>query len=128
MINAGAIAAASLVAGHSHEDKLHRLISVLSLYAGRPLTLDQAVYESERDTGHRNRAIGHMLRNFNIISEDPEPALDLYFQQCSVSVHCRDLSLIAATLANGGINPLTGERAIPQQFVQNVLSVMTRAA
>jgi len=125
MINAGAIAAASLVAGHSDEDKLQRLISVLSLYAGRPLTLDQAVYESERDTGHRNRAIGHMLRNFNIISEDPEPALNLYFQQCSVSVHCRDLSLIAATLANGGVNPLTGERAIRQQFVQNVLSVMT---
>ncbi len=125
MINAGAIAAASLVAGHSSDDKLHRLISALSIYAGRSLTLDRAVYESERDTGHRNRAIGHMLRNFNIISEEPEPALNLYFQQCSVSVHCRDLSLIAATLANGGVNPLTGERAIRQQFVQNVLSVMT---
>src|SRR5438045_3642111 len=64
MINAGAIAAASLIAGHSAEDKLARLLRVYSLYAGRSLALDDAVYTSERSTGHRNRAIGHMLRNF----------------------------------------------------------------
>jgi len=125
MINAGAIAAASLVAGHSLEDRYERLITVYSLYAGRALGLDQAVYESERDTGHRNRAIGHMLRNFDIITEDPEPALDLYFRQCSILVTCRDLSLMAATLANGGVNPLTGERAVRPDLVASILSVMT---
>jgi len=125
MINAGAIAAASLVAGHSPEDRLHRVLGIYSFFAGRQLSLDQSVYESERDTGHRNRAIGHMLRNFGILDGDPEPDLNLYFQQCSVQVNCRDLSLMAATLANGGINPITGERAIREDLVGSVLSVMT---
>jgi glutaminase len=125
MINAGAIAAASLVAGNSQQDKLERLLSVYSMYAGRALAIDGAVFQSERATGHRNRAIGHMLRNFDVLSGDPEPPLDLYFSQCSVSVTCRDLSLIAATLANGGINPVTGERALRSEFVADVLSVMT---
>jgi glutaminase len=124
MINAGAIASTSLVAGNSSSDKLDRLLAMLSSYAGRPLMLDHAVYESERDTGHRNRAIGHLLRNFNIIGEDPEPALNLYFQQCSVAVDCRDLALMAATLANGGVHPLTHERAIRRDFVDSILSVM----
>jgi len=112
MINAGAIAASSLVAGHSPDDARARLLAVLSTYAGRPLAVDEAVYESERSTGHRNRAIGHMLRNFDIITEDPDSALDLYFRQCSVAVTCRDLAFMAATLANGGVQPLSGERAI----------------
>jgi len=125
MINAGAIASTSLVAGRSPADRLYRLLGVLSLHAGRALGIDQAVYESERATGHRNRAIGHMLRNFDVLTDDPEPALDLYFQQCSVAVDCRDLSLMAATLANGGVNPITGERAVRDEFVASILSIMT---
>jgi len=124
MINAGAIAATSLVAGHSQEDKLHRVVSLLSLYAGRALTQDLAVYESERETGHRNRAIGHMLRSFDVLGEEPDAALDVYFRQCSVSVDCRDLAYMAATLANGGANPVSGERPIRTEFVQHVLSLM----
>ena len=124
MINAGAIAAASLVRGHSHADRIARLLAVYSLYAGRQLALDEAVYESERDTGHRNRAIGHMLRNFDIL-DDPDPALDLYFRQCSMGINCRDLSAMAATLANGGVNPCTGERAVAAVHVDRILSVMT---
>jgi glutaminase len=125
MINAGAIAAASLVAGRSPQDKFDRLLSVYSLYAGRELSLDRAVYRSEKETGHRNRAIGHMLRNFDILTGDPEAPLDLYFRQCSIAVDSRDLSVMAATLANGGVNPLTGERAIRRELVENLLSVMT---
>jgi glutaminase len=125
MINAGAIAAASLVAGHSPDDKFARVCAAFSTYAGRSLTLDRTVFESERETGHRNRAIGHMLRNFDIITSDPEPALNLYFQQCSIAVDCRDLSVMAATLANGGVNPRTGERAVRLEFVDSILSVMT---
>ena len=125
MINAGAIAAASLVAGHSPDDKFERVRAAFSTYAGRLLTLDGAVFESERDTGNRNRAIGHMLRNFDIITSDPEPALNLYFQQCSIAVDCRDLSVMAATLANGGVNPRTGERAVRLELVDSILSVMT---
>jgi len=125
MINAGAIATASLVAGRSAADRLERLLAVYGLYAGRPLALDDGVYASERATGHRNRAIAHLLRNFEILAGDPEVPLDLYFQQCSVSVTCRDLSVMAATLANGGVNPLTGERAVRDEYIENILSIMT---
>ena len=125
MINAGAIAAASLVAGASHEARLARVLDAMSAYAGRPLDIDEAIFESERSTGHRNRAIGHMLRNYDIIDGDPEPALELYFKQCSVRVDCRDLALVAATLANGGVNPATQQRAVRSEFIEPILSLMT---
>jgi len=125
MVNAGAIATTGLVAGDSPSDRLHRLLATLSLYAGRRLSLDLDVYGSERDTGHRNRAIAHLLRNFSILEDDPEDPVDLYFRQCSISVTCLDLSLMAATLANGGVHPITRERAIRSDLVPSVLSVMT---
>ena len=125
MINAGAIAAASLVAGRSDEDRFHRILSTFSIYAGRQLGIDQVVYESERDTGHRNRAIGHMLRNFDILGEHPDGPLDVYFRQCSIAVDCHALSVMGATLANGGVNPITGERAVKADTVPDMLSVMT---
>jgi glutaminase len=125
MINAGAIATTSLIAGHSADDRLHRLLAVFSIYAGRSLALDETVYRSERETGHRNRAIGHMLRNFEILIDDPDAALDLYFRQCSIAVDCRDLAVIAATLANGGVNPRTTERAVRHEHVESILSIMT---
>ena len=125
MINAGAIAAASLVAGRSDEDRFHRILSTFSIYAGRQLGIDQVVYESERDTGHRNRAIGHMLRNFDILGEHPDGPLDVYFRQCSIAVDCQALSVMGATLANGGVNPITGERAVKGDTVPDMLSVMT---
>ncbi len=125
MINAGAITSTSLVAGASAPERERRLIEAYGRFAGRPLAVETEVYESERDTGHRNRAIGHMLRGFGVLGDDPEIALDLYFRQCSVAVDCRDLSLMAATLANGGVNPLSGERALEREYVDRVLSVMT---
>jgi glutaminase len=125
MINAGAIAATSLVRGDSLEDRWARILALFSMYAGRRLELSEVVYRSERDTGHRNRAISHMLRNFEIIEHDPEPDLDLYFRQCSIEVDCRDLAVIGATLAAGGINPVTRDRVIRIENVDEVLSVMT---
>jgi glutaminase len=125
MINAGAITSTSLVAGASAAEREARMLGAYGSFAGRPLAVETAVYESERDTGHRNRAIGHMLRSFGILEGDPEAALDLYFRQCSVAVDCRDLSLMAATLANGGVHPLSGERALEREHVDRVLSVMT---
>ncbi|TXH55684.1 MAG: glutaminase A, partial [Burkholderiaceae bacterium] len=124
MINAGAIATSSLVAGATREARLARVLGAMTAYAGRPLEIDEAVFASERDTGHRNRAIGHMLRNYDIVSDDPDAALDLYFRQCSVRVDCRDLALMAATLANGGVQPVTGQRAVAAEFVGPILSVM----
>ncbi|MBC8096897.1 MAG: glutaminase A [Akkermansiaceae bacterium] len=124
MINAGAIATAGMIAGRSPQARLKRVLETFSLFAGRELALDETVYRSESDTGHRNRAIGHMLRNFNILTSDPMAVTELYFQQCSISVHCRDLAVMAATLANRGINPLTGKQALRGEYVESVLSVM----
>ena len=124
MINAGAIASAGLVAGKTPATRLKRVLDTFSIYAGRTLQVDEAVFRSERDTGHRNRAIGHMLRNFDILTEDPTPTVEQYFQHCSISVTCRDLGIMAATLANRGINPVSGKQAIRGEYVESVLSVM----
>jgi glutaminase len=124
MINAGAIATAGLIAGKTAQVRLKRVTDSLGLYAGRELTLDKSVYRSESDTGHRNRAIGHMLRNFDILTSDPMPVVELYFQQCSISVTCRDLGVMAATLGNSGVNPITGKQAIRGEYVESVLSTM----
>jgi glutaminase len=125
MINAGAITSTSLVAGEGAAEREGRVVDFYGRFAGRSLEVDMEVYESERDTGHRNRAIGHMLRAFGVLEDDPDTALDLYFRQCSVSVDCHDLSLMAATLANGGVNPRSGERVLSRALVDRVLSVMT---
>jgi glutaminase len=123
MINAGAIACAGMVAALD-EDPLALLLDAYSRYAGRRLEPDEAVYRSESDTGHRNRAIAHLLGSFDALEVTPEVAVDLYFRQCAVSVDCRDLALIAATLANGGTNPVTNEQAVSEVVVRRVLSVM----
>jgi glutaminase len=124
MINAGAIATAGLISGKTPQVRLKRILEMLGTCAGRDLQIDQAVYRSESETGHRNRAIGHMLRNFDMLHGDPAPVVELYFQQCSVSVTCRDLGMMAATLANRGKNPVTGGQAIRGEYVESVLSVM----
>ena len=113
-----------MIAGDTVVQKSARILDTYSRYAGRTLQVDEQVYASESATGHRNRAIGWMLRNFSILADDPTPTLESYFRQCSIRVTCRDLALIGATLANGGVNPVTGIRAIPMEHVENVLSVM----
>ncbi len=124
MINAGAIAATGLVRAATAAERIERIVELCSRCAGRSLAIDEDVYRSERDTGFRNFAIGFMLRNFGIIESDPEPILDAYFRQCSILVTGRDLAVMAATLANGGVCPLTGEVAVDALCVPQVLSVM----
>ena len=124
MINAGAIATASLVSGATPEAQWERIQTSMSAFVGRDLSLDEDVYRSESDTGFRNRAIAWMLKNFGIIDGEPMASLENYFRQCSLLVDCRDLAFMAATLANGGIHPVTGQRALPSEHVERVLSVM----
>lgn len=124
MINAGAIATSSLVAGATTAAQWQRIAASLSAFAGRPLGVDGAVYRSESTTGFRNRAIAWMLKNFAIIDGEPMATLENYFRQCSLLVTCRDLAYMAATLANGGVHPLTAVRALPEEHVERVLSVM----
>lgn len=125
MINSGAITAASLIHGRDAADKFERVRRCYSRFAGRELWMNQAVYESEARTGYRNRAIGYMLRSVGIIDVDPDDAVDRYFRQCSIEITCADLAVMAATLADNGVNPQTGERALSTALTERVLSVMT---
>ncbi|MET0864909.1 MAG: glutaminase A [Nakamurella sp.] len=125
MINAGAITCASLIKGDSPDARFERLRSFYSKFAGRELELDEDMFESEDRTGNRNRAIGYMLRSFGILDEDPQTTLSVYFRQCSIEVDCRDMSLMAATLADSGLNPVTNERVLDPALTERVLSVMT---
>ena len=124
MVNAGAIVTTGLVEGSDRDDRFSRISESLGKFAGRRLSMDESVYASESSTGDRNRAIGYFMRNFGMV-DDVDGALDVYFKQCSVLVTCRDLAVMAATLAAGGRNPLTGARALDRAHVGNVLSVMS---
>jgi glutaminase len=124
MINAGAIATTGLVAGATAEKQWERIAEVMSGFFGRAITIDDAVYRSESESGFRNRAIAWMLKNFGIIDGDPMPVLENYFRQCSIRASCRDLAWMAATLANGGVHPRTAKRVVPADEIQAVLSIM----
>lgn len=124
MINAGAIAAASLVPGSTPDERFEAIQDFYSGFAGRQLKLNPAVYESEKATGNRNRAIAYMLASFGVLEGDPDEALDVYFRQCSLNVTSTDLARMAVTLARGGVNPATGRRVTNAQVVKRTLSVM----
>jgi glutaminase len=124
MVNAGAIATADLIKGKDYPERVNRLLGMFNRYCGREVYVDNTVFMSERVTGHRNRAIGHLMLNFNMVGERVQDSLELYFQQCSVLVNSHDLAIIGATLANCGVNPITGERAIEQRYVKYLLSIM----
>jgi len=124
MVNAGAIAMASMINGANLTERLNRMLEMLGRFAGRSMYADASVFMSERTTGHRNRAIAHLMLNFGMLDGSVEDALDLYFQQCSVVTDARDLSIMAATLANTGINPITGVKAIDPGLIRHILTVM----
>ena len=124
MINAGAIATTGQILAESPAERIGRILEMFALYTGHPMRIDHDVYESVNRTGHRNRAIGHLLRNFDVLTDEPTAIVDAYFRQCAITVTCADLAFMGATLANQGINPMTGSRAIEAAHVENVLSVM----
>ena len=107
------------------DDWLQRVLGALSAYAGRELDVDEEVYRSEEATGSRNRAIAYMLDSFGVLEADPDEVLDVYFRQCSLTVTSTDLARMAATLARGGLNPLTGRQVTTAEVVRRTLSVMT---
>lgn len=127
MVNAGAIAATSLVPGDTAEAKWRFIEEGFSRFAGRPLQIDQAVYASEVATNRRNLGIATLLEEQQRIWFDPDAATDLYTRQCALSVTARDLALMAATLANGGRQPCSGERVVDPVICQHVLAVMVTA-
>jgi glutaminase len=126
-VNPGAIATTSLVEGKTPEEKWARIIGIHEAFAGRKLVVDQEVYKSESDTNERNRAIAVLMHAYGRLYDDPLVTTDLYTRQCSISVTASDLATMAATLANGGKNPVTGKQVIGQEHVQRVLAVMATA-
>lgn len=124
MINAGAIVACSLIPGKTVADRFALIREFFSACAGRNLDFDDAVYASERASGSRNRGIAYLLDSFGALGSDPDDALDLYIRQCSLKVTSTDLARMAATLARGGLNPLTGRQVTGAAVVRRTLSVM----
>ncbi|KAJ0355883.1 hypothetical protein COL154_001401 [Colletotrichum chrysophilum] len=127
MINAGAITAHTLVVSPDAtvEQRTERILKTLSRLAGRELHVDEEVYQAELKDADRNMSIGYMLKATGIITCDPRDAVKGYIRQCSINVNVRDLALMAATLCNSGVNPITGDHIIPQTSVRQVLSIMT---
>jgi glutaminase len=124
MINAGAIAIASLIKKSPVEAGVQAFVDNMSEAAGRNLRIDWAVMQSETMTGNRNRAIAYLMRNFGIIDEQVNESLHQYFAQCSLLVTCQDVAMMAATLANMGTNPVTSNRVFDFQYIKYVLTVM----
>jgi glutaminase len=127
MVNAGAIATTSLVPGATLDAKWRFIYDGLSRFAGRKLSLNEEVYTSASETNHRNQGIARLLQSFGRIYFDPAQATDLYTKQCSLNVSAKDLAVMGATLADGGVNPLTKERIVDPAVCHYALAVMTTA-
>jgi len=127
MVNSGAIATTSLVPGGTPEARWRFIHEGLSRFAGRPLALCDEVYASASATNHRNQGIGRVLQSLGRVYLDPAEAIDLYTRQCSLDVTARDLAVMGATLADGGVNPLTGQRVVDASVCHFTLAVMATA-
>ena len=127
MVNAGAIATTSLTPGATSDERWRFIADGLSRFAGRQLALDGEVYRSASETNFVNRSIANLLESRGALSGDPLDAVDLYTRQSCLAVSARDLATMGATLALGGVNPLTGERVVDEETCRHVLAVMTTA-
>jgi glutaminase len=127
LVNPGAIAATGMVKGGSRDEIWKSILSWYEDFAGRKLTVLQDVFKSESDTNQRNQAIAMLMYAYGHIKDKPLQACDIYTEQCSVGVNARDLATMAATLANGGKNPVTGKQVMKSENVPEVLAVMATA-
>ncbi|MBD3940496.1 glutaminase A [Microbacterium sp. NEAU-LLC] len=124
MVNAGAIATTALLPTSDAEERWAVVRDGLSRFAGRPLDLDEEVYRSETETNHRNRAIAQLLHSYGRLAADADEAVDVYTRQCSLAVDAHDLAVMGATLADGGVNPVTGEQVVSAEVCRDTLSVL----
>jgi glutaminase len=124
LITTGAIATTNLIRGNGGIDRLKRILKMFQRYTARELTVDALVFSSLKTKGHRERAIANFLLRFDLVHGSVEDTVELYFQHSALLVSSRDIAMIGATLANGGINPVTGEQAIAAEYVQDVTSVI----
>ncbi|WNI33773.1 glutaminase A [Streptomyces sp. ITFR-6] len=124
MVNAGAIVTTALVPDTRDAPRFDRILDFLSRFAGRRLDVDEQVYASEAFAGDRNRALAYLIRSAGPLPVDPVAAVETYFRQCAVRVTALDLAAMAATLANGGVHPVTGDAVVPEPVAAHVLAVM----
>ncbi|KSU66209.1 glutaminase A [Arthrobacter sp. NIO-1057] len=124
MVNAGAIATTSMIPGKTAAKKWENVREGLSAFAGRSLSLDDEVYHSESLANERNKALGYLLKSNGRLDEDPFDAVDVYTKQCSLNVTAHDLAIMGATLADGGVNPVTGQRVIDADVCRDTLAVV----
>lgn len=127
MVNPGAIATTGLIPGDSHEARWHAILEGLSRFAGRDLSLDEDVFESASATNFRNQSMARLLQSYGRIEDDPGEVVDLYTRQSCLSVTAHDLAVMGATLADGGVNPVTRERVIDESTCRSTLAVMATA-
>ncbi len=127
LVNAGAIASVSMVKATSDQDRWDKIVAAQSAFAGRPLTVNEPVYKSEAATNQRNQAIAQLMYAYDRLYSNPSSATDIYTRQCALNVSAKDLATMAATLANGGVNPMTKKRVLNTDYVPRVLSVMATA-
>jgi glutaminase len=127
LVNSGAIATTSLLPGANAQERWHTVQQGLSRFAGRALQLDERVYQSEAANNQRNAGLAHLLRGYGRLYCDPDEAIDVYTRQCSLLVTARDLAVMGATLAGGGVNPVTGEQVVSPATCSRVLAVMATA-
>ena len=127
LVNPGAIATTSMVKGANRDAIWKSILDFYGDFAGRPLSVNQEVFKSEADTNQRNQAIGMLMYAYGYIKAEPNRATDIYTEQCSVSVNAKDLATMAATLANGGKNPVSGKQVMKNENVSKVLAVMATA-
>jgi glutaminase len=127
MVNSGAIATTSLVPGATHEARWQFIHQGLSRFAGRTLPINDEVYASASETNYRNQGIARLLQSYGRIYLDPAEATDLYTKQCSLNVTAKDLAVMGATLADGGVNPLTKEHVVDAESCRYALAVMATA-
>jgi glutaminase len=127
LVNPGAIATSGAVQGKTDPEKWNRILATHSDFAGRQLAVNEEVYKSEAATNQRNRAIAMLMSAYGLIADDPIMVTDVYTRQCSINVSAKDLAQMAATLANGGKNPVTKKQVMKTENVPHVLAVMATA-
>ena len=127
LVNPGAITATSMVTGKNRAEIWKRILDYHSDFAGRPLAVNKEVFASEAATNQRNKAIGALMYAYGFIKDNPDQATDIYTEQCAINVNARDLAMMAATLANGGMNPVTRKQVLKAENVPGVLAVMAVA-
>jgi glutaminase len=127
LVNPGAIATVGMVKGASADEVWNKIIGIHSAFAGRSLGVDEEVYKSEAATNQRNRAISMLMSAYERFPGDPAQAVDLYTRACSIAVNAKDLGMMAATLANGGKNPITKKQVVDPKLIPGILAVMSTA-